>query len=64
MLVAVNLVIILLTLAIAFVVGRKMIVKENGKIKLITATFTKLEVLGLLGAIFAQLVLTIGAMCI
>lgn len=64
MLVAVNLVIILLTLAIAFVVGRKMIVKEDGKIKLITATFTKLEVLGLLGAIFAQLVLTIGAMCI
>lgn len=64
MLVAVNLVIILLTLAIAFVVGRKMIVKEDGKIKLTTATFTKLEVLGLLGAIFAQLVLTIGAMCI
>lgn len=64
MLVAINLVFILLTIALGYIVGRKIVVKENKLIKLTDATFSKVEVAALIGILIAQIALAIGALCL
>lgn len=64
MLIAINIVFILLTIALSYIVGRKIVVKESRWIKLTDSTFSKVEVTALVGILLAQLVLAIGAMCL
>lgn len=64
MLIAINIVFILLTIALGYIVGRKIVVKESKWIKLTDSTFSKVEVTALVGILLAQLVLAIGAMCL
>lgn len=62
MIVAINIVFILLTIALGYIVGRKIVVKENKWIKLTDSTFSKLEIAALAGILIAQIALAIGAL--
>lgn len=64
MLIAINIVFVLLTIALGYIVGRKIVVKESKWVKLTDSTFSKVEVTALVGILLAQLVLAIGAMCL
>lgn len=62
MIVAINIVFILLTIALGYIIGKKIVVKENKWIKLTASTFSKVEVAALVGILIAQIALAIGAL--
>lgn len=64
MIVAINIVLILLTIALSYIVGKKIVIKENNWVKFTNTTFSKIEIAALVGILIAQIVLSIGTMCV